>query len=69
MQEQLWSLIQRKIQVVQLRTGISYVSIENARENLETEISKPFGWDFDAVRQNQVDTWDELMQRVKITIQ
>ena len=53
--------------VVQLRTGISYVSIENARENLETEISKPFGWNFEAIRQNNVDTWNNLMQRVKIT--
>ncbi len=53
--------------VVQLRTGISYVSIENARENLETEISNPFGWDFDAVRQKHVEAWDELMQRVLIT--
>jgi predicted alpha-1,2-mannosidase len=57
----------RENQVVQLRTGISYVSIENARENLEREISAPFGWDFEAVRQNQVDTWNGLMQRVKIT--
>jgi len=57
----------RENQVVQLRTGISYVSIANARENLKMEISLPFGWDFNAVRQNQVDTWNELMQRVKIT--
>ncbi len=53
--------------VVQLRTGISYVSIENARENLKTEISEPFGWDFEAVRKNHVDTWDDLMQRLRIT--
>ncbi len=53
--------------IVQLRTGISYVSIENARENLEKEIAKPFDWDFDGVRQNNVDTWNELMKRVKIT--
>jgi len=53
--------------VVQLRTGISYVSIENARMNLETEISKPYGWDFEAVRQGHVDTWNELLERVKIT--
>jgi len=53
--------------VVQLRTAISYVSIENARENLETEISNPFGWDFKAVRQAHVDAWDELMHRVKVT--
>jgi putative alpha-1,2-mannosidase len=36
--------------VVQVRTGISSVSIENAAKNLETEVSKPFVWDFEAVR-------------------
>ncbi len=54
-------------QVVQVRTGISYVSIANAAENLKTEISDPFGWDFGAVRQYNVDTWNKLLQRVKIT--
>jgi len=53
--------------VVQLRTGISYVSIDNARENLEAEVSKPFGWDFEAVRQANMDTWNDLLDRVKIT--
>jgi len=53
--------------VVQLRTSISYVSIENARLNLETEVIEPFGWDFEAVRRRQVDTWNNLMQRLKIT--
>lgn len=52
---------------VQVRTAISYVSIENASENLETEISKPFGWNFDAVRQNNLDTWNELFSRLKIS--
>lgn len=53
--------------VVQVRTGISYVSIENARLNLETEISEPYGWDFEAVRQYNVDTWNDLLERVTIT--
>ncbi|GBU07914.1 hypothetical protein AwDysgo_12450 [Bacteroidales bacterium] len=52
--------------VVQVRSGISLVSIENASLNLQTELSKPFGWDFDAVRHNQVQVWDELMGRIKI---
>lgn len=56
----------RNNQVVQLRTGISYVSIDNARENLATELSRPYGWDFEAVRQAQVATWDELLKRVCI---
>jgi predicted alpha-1,2-mannosidase len=53
--------------VVQVRTGISYVSIENAMKNLETEISQPFEWDFEAVRQYNVDTWNHLLQRVRIS--
>ena len=53
--------------VVQVRTAISYVSIENASENLETEISKPFAWDFNAVRQNNVNTWNELFNRLTIS--
>lgn len=42
------------------------MSIENAKENLNTEITIPFGWNFEAVRKNNVDTWNDLMQRVKI---
>ncbi|MDQ2718355.1 MAG: GH92 family glycosyl hydrolase [Bacteroidota bacterium] len=53
--------------VVQVRTGISYVSIKNAEENLEHEIIKPFGWNFNAVRQYNVNTWNKLLGRVKIS--
>ena len=52
---------------VQLRTGISFVSIENAIENLEQEIVKPFGWSFDAVVAKNKETWNELLGRVEIT--
>lgn len=53
--------------VVQVRSGISLVSLANARQNLETEISRPFGWRFDAVRQHQLQTWNTLFNRVKIS--
>lgn len=53
--------------VVQVRSGISLVSIDNASENLKTEISDPFGWDFDAVRSNQLKVWNELLERIEIT--
>jgi predicted alpha-1,2-mannosidase len=53
--------------VIQLRTGISYVSIDNARENLEKEVSAPFGWDFEAVRRANVDSWNRLLERLKIS--
>lgn len=52
---------------VMVRTGISLVSINNARLNLDTEINKPFAWDFDKVVENQRDTWDKLFQRVQIS--
>lgn len=52
--------------VVQIRSGISLVSVANASENLETELSEPFGWDFAAVVRNQQDTWNDLFGRLKI---
>ncbi len=53
--------------VVQVRTGISLVSLDNARENLRQEVAQPFGWDFEAVRRNQVEVWNKLLGRVRIT--
>ncbi|SHJ07859.1 GH92 family glycosyl hydrolase [Pseudozobellia thermophila] len=54
-------------QTVQTRTGISYVSIENAALNLEREITQPFGWSFDKVGDNQEKAWNSLFKRVLIT--
>ncbi|MBL4559526.1 MAG: GH92 family glycosyl hydrolase [Labilibaculum sp.] len=52
---------------VQLRSGISYVSIQNAAENLKKEISDPFDWDFDAIKDYHVSEWNQLLGRVKIS--
>ena len=38
-------------EVILVKTGISYVSVEQARLNLDTEMNR-FRWDFDAVRKN-----------------
>ncbi|WP_129698814.1 GH92 family glycosyl hydrolase [Parabacteroides goldsteinii] len=57
----------KKSPVVQARSGISLVSIANAAENLEKEISSPFGWQFDQVRNNQVNVWNDLFDRVLIS--
>lgn len=43
----------QKQSVIQVRTGISLVSVANASENLQKEISDKFGWDFEAVVQNE----------------
>lgn len=53
--------------VVQVRTGISLVSIENAGENLAAEITQPYGWSFDQVRNAQKDTWNKLLSRLEIS--
>ena len=52
--------------VVNTRTGISLVSIENASENLEKEISAPFGWDYKAVVDNQRNVWNDILSRIDI---
>lgn len=52
--------------VVQARSGVSLVSIENAALNLETEITKPFDWNFESVRANQIKVWNDLFSRVDI---
>ncbi|MEL7599563.1 MAG: GH92 family glycosyl hydrolase [Proteiniphilum sp.] len=57
----------KKYPVVQTRTGISLVSIANAGENLRTEISEPFGWNFEAVVQNQKTVWNDMLNRLVIT--
>ncbi|MBV4358216.1 GH92 family glycosyl hydrolase [Pinibacter aurantiacus] len=57
----------KKNDVVQIRSAISLVSIENADMNLKTEIAQPFGWNFNAVRQNQLNTWNDIFSRVKIS--
>jgi predicted alpha-1,2-mannosidase len=54
-------------QVVQLRTGISMVSLENAANNLEEEITKPYGWSFEKVRNGQREAWNKLIGRVAIS--
>jgi len=57
----------KKSRVVQARSGISLVSVENAGENLAKEITEPFGWDYNAVVENQLKVWDSYLSRVEIT--
>ncbi len=52
---------------VMVRTGISLVSVENAALNLRTEISDRFGWDFNAVVDNQKAVWNDIFERIEIS--
>ncbi len=50
-------------QQVEMRAGISYVDIAGAEKNLESEIKT---WDFDAIRQQAVNSWDKALSKIKI---
>lgn len=52
-----------KNQPVELKIGISFVSLENARQNLDTEVG---ALDFEQVRDASRDTWDASLSRIKI---
>lgn len=48
-----------------VKSGISLVSMEQARLNLERE-SGPFGWNFDAVVSHAQKTWNDLLGKIKV---
>jgi predicted alpha-1,2-mannosidase len=48
---------------IRYKIGISYVSIENARENLKTE--NP-GWDFDKVKESTIDRWNYYLGKIEV---
>jgi predicted alpha-1,2-mannosidase len=57
----------RENQIVQVRTGISLVSVENAAKNLSEEITKPFRWNFTKVVEAQKETWNNWFGRLEIS--
>ncbi|HXW76672.1 MAG TPA: GH92 family glycosyl hydrolase, partial [Candidatus Eremiobacteraceae bacterium] len=48
---------------IKMKVGVSFVGIEGARANLQTEI---LGWDFDAVRAQAVQAWRIALSRIAI---
>ena len=51
---------------VMVRSGISYVDMTGASNNLSNEITEPFGWNFETVRKHQSDSWNDILNRVRI---
>jgi len=49
--------------VVQVKIGISYTSIENARKNLEGECPH---WDFDRVKKESRDEWNQRLGKIAV---
>jgi predicted alpha-1,2-mannosidase len=48
---------------VEVKVGISYTSIENARRNLEAEVGSRT---FDEIRNNAHSTWNEALGRIRV---
>lgn len=48
---------------VTMKVGISFVSAENAAENLRAEIPE---WEFDAVRKAAAETWEQTLGRIEV---
>ncbi|MBB6460533.1 GH92 family glycosyl hydrolase [Flammeovirga kamogawensis] len=48
---------------VEVKIGISYVSIENARKNLETEVSNV---SFDEIANRTKDNWNSVLSKIKV---
>ena len=49
--------------IVQVRTGTSFTSLEEARKNLEAEIP---GWNFDAVAQRAEAVWNKALGQIQV---
>lgn len=49
---------------VLMKTGISFVSEDGARKNLESEINN---WDFDALQSKTVDLWNQNLSKIQIS--
>ncbi len=47
-----------------MKVGLSSVSIEGAKKNLEAEAA---GWDFDGVRKKAENAWEEELSKIKIS--
>ncbi|MET0401109.1 MAG: GH92 family glycosyl hydrolase [Cystobacter sp.] len=50
--------------VVQMKMGVSFVSVGNAAANLAAENA---GWDFDGVRTSAHERWNEVLNRIEIS--
>ena len=53
----------KKGEQVKVKIGTSFVSIEQARKNLDAEIP---GFDFESVQQNLKNTWNETLSKIEV---
>jgi len=52
-------------ETIEVKVGISYTSIEQARLNLDTEIP---GWNFDEIKENAEERWNNALRKIEIEV-
>uniref|UniRef100_UPI003217E3A4 GH92 family glycosyl hydrolase n=1 Tax=uncultured Draconibacterium sp. TaxID=1573823 RepID=UPI003217E3A4 len=50
-------------ETIEVKVGISYTSIEQARLNLDTEIP---GWNFNETKQNAEQKWNDVLSKIEV---
>lgn len=56
----------KKDEQILVRSGVSLVDMEGARNNLRQELTVPFGWNFEKVVNNARQVWDDYLGRIEI---
>ena len=51
-------------EIIYIKVGISYVSVEGARNNLKTEIPD---WDFDQIRNKAKNNWNKELNKLQVS--
>jgi len=60
----LLAKISKQVKTVGFRYSISYISIEQAKQNLQKEINH---WNFDSVRNAGYNAWDKVLSQIQVT--
>ena len=53
-------------EAILVRSGVSLVDMAGARNNLQQELTTPFGWDFERVVAHAREVWNDYLGRVEI---
>ncbi len=60
-----FTFVTMKSQMIRLKVGISLISTEKARKNVEQEIPR---WGFDAVKTSAEEIWNSALRRISVSL-
>ncbi|MGV8092456.1 MAG: GH92 family glycosyl hydrolase [Mangrovibacterium sp.] len=63
--DKTWLLLNmgKKDRIISFRYGISFISIDQARQNLEKEI---VGWNFEQLKEHAQEVWEKTLNKIRI---